>query len=308
MPPDGESMDNQLVESQPSNTARGTAFLRALAHVCEQGDAVRGPDSLARIFLDDSQKKVIANPALYEWARREKSPRGMYELMIARTAFYDEQFKKALEGNITQIVFLGAGYDTRAFRYKDIIKETRIFELDIETTRKRKLDLLKKEKIPVPDRIYFVPINFSRQSIAAVLSQHEKYNINAETLFIWEGVAHYLARETVEKTLADIMEISSSRSCLCFECAVIDINYKQAYGYQELHERMQTVHSGEQTKFALGKGGVESFLSEQGYTLLSSFDAADMEKRYLYRTDGSFVGRATAIFEFICAEVNKQDK
>ena len=63
---------------------------------------------------------------------------------LARTAYFDHVFKSACEENIPQIVFLGAGYDTRACRYKDIIKSTRIFELDILPTQQHKKEILHK--------------------------------------------------------------------------------------------------------------------------------------------------------------------
>jgi len=59
----------------------------------------------------------------------------MYEYLIARTAFFDDIVEQALRENIPQIVFLGAGYDSRPYRFKDLIKETSIFELDIHTTQ-----------------------------------------------------------------------------------------------------------------------------------------------------------------------------
>jgi O-methyltransferase involved in polyketide biosynthesis len=40
--------------------------------------------------------------------------------------------------NYPQIVFLGAGYDTRPYRFKDSIKQTEIFELDVPTKQQIK--------------------------------------------------------------------------------------------------------------------------------------------------------------------------
>ena len=54
---------------------------------------------------------------------KRKVPR-TYEYVIARTKFFDDVFKQALVENFPQIVFLGAGYDTRPYRFKDYIKQT----------------------------------------------------------------------------------------------------------------------------------------------------------------------------------------
>ena len=62
--------------------------------------------------------------------------------LIARTAYIDAIFKQSLLENIPQIVFLGAGYDTRTYRFRELIKETNIFELDIKPTQQRKKEKL----------------------------------------------------------------------------------------------------------------------------------------------------------------------
>lgn len=63
---------------------------------------------------------------------------GGYEYITARTKHFDHLFKVALEENIPQIIFLGAGYDTRAIRFKKFIQHTKIFELDAPTTQQHK--------------------------------------------------------------------------------------------------------------------------------------------------------------------------
>ena len=54
--------------------------------------------------------------------------------MTARAAFFDKKFKQALEADIPQIILLGAGYDSRAYRFADLIHGTRVFELDTAPT------------------------------------------------------------------------------------------------------------------------------------------------------------------------------
>ena len=43
---------------------------------------------------------------------------------MARTAFFDSIFRDALNQNIPQIVIIGAGYDTRAYRFAKSNKAT----------------------------------------------------------------------------------------------------------------------------------------------------------------------------------------
>ena len=94
---------------------------------------------------------------------------GTHEYIVARTKYFDDLFKQALADNIPQVVFLWAGYNTRSIRFKDSVGETKIFELDVPTTQKKKKDLLLKAGISGPEQLSFVPINFNKESMQTVL-------------------------------------------------------------------------------------------------------------------------------------------
>ncbi|MFZ0449261.1 MAG: class I SAM-dependent methyltransferase [Desulfatiglandaceae bacterium] len=105
------SADNSL-DKLTSGTAMATAFMRALA-ACDPRKEIRGSDNLAEIFLIDEQKKPLNDSAARAWVMQHRVTPGAYEFMIARTAFFDQIVKQALKENAGQIVFLGAGYDSR---------------------------------------------------------------------------------------------------------------------------------------------------------------------------------------------------
>ena len=146
----------------------GVAFLRALAAM-DPREEIRGRDYLAEKFLDEGRARALHDPvARKELAKKRMAP-GLYEYMLARTAFFDDLVERAFKARIPQVVFLGAGYDTRPYRFRDLIKETRIFELDIQTTQQRKKDLLQKARIPVPENLAFIPVNFKADSLSDIL-------------------------------------------------------------------------------------------------------------------------------------------
>jgi len=109
--------DNAL-DKQASGTAMATAFMRALA-ACDPREEIRGNDTLAEIFLTEEQKKPLRDSAARAWVLHNRVAPGAYEFMIARTAFFDQIVEQALEENIGQVVLLGAGYDSRPYRFAD---------------------------------------------------------------------------------------------------------------------------------------------------------------------------------------------
>src|SRR5262245_10285495 len=107
---------------QPSRTSIVVAALRAFG-AREPDPAVRNPDSLAeRIItptdLDLVREHPIAQAARadYQQGRRSREVAGMSNLMLIRTRFIDDRMRQALADGATQVVVLGAGFDTRAYR------------------------------------------------------------------------------------------------------------------------------------------------------------------------------------------------
>jgi len=70
--------------------------------------------------------------------------------MIARTAWFDGLFLDALNNKIPQIVLLGAGYDSRGFRYAKYNSSTKVIELDTATTQNRKKKFSRSLKYSIP--------------------------------------------------------------------------------------------------------------------------------------------------------------
>jgi methyltransferase (TIGR00027 family) len=276
------------VEYRPSETAMGAAAMRFLAAMDER-EEIQGPDYLAEIFLPEDRKGPLKDPAIREWVIKNRIPSGMYEFMIARTTFFDHVVEQALLDNIPQIVFLGAGYDSRSYRFKEIIKDTRIFELDIQPTQQRKMELLHQARISIPDQLVFVSINFKTDNIGDILHQ-AGFNRNKKSLFVWEGVTYYLSGAVVDDTLSVIMSNSPAGSMLCFDYASLSPEISNDEGVRKIREHMMSNHPGEPTQFGIRNGEIESFLSPRGYDIIEHLNSKDMERKYLNLPDGSPAG------------------
>ena len=158
----------KTVEQKPSDTARGVVSLRFLATL-EEREEIRGRDYLAEVFVPEEWKATMRDTAKRQWFVTKFLTPGMYLGHIARTAWFDGLVEEALRGHIPQIVFLGAGYDSRPYRFAALIKDTRIFELDAPPTQEHKRSLLKQEGIPIPEGLAFVPTDFTHNSLKDAL-------------------------------------------------------------------------------------------------------------------------------------------
>ena len=179
-------MKKRSVENKPSESALIVTFCRALS-ASDEREEIKGPDFLAEYFLSEEGKKSLKNSASRKWTIQNMITSPKYGFIISRTAFFDMIFKKNLDENIPQIVFLGAGYDTRPYRFHDALGKTKVFEVDIQSTQKRKIDILQNNKIEIPEQLTFVSINFETDNLGKVLLK-SGYDESAKTLFIREGV------------------------------------------------------------------------------------------------------------------------
>jgi methyltransferase (TIGR00027 family) len=298
----GDKMtEDNSIDKQASGTAMATAFMRALA-ACDPRKEIRGNDRLAEIFLDEEQKKALKDPAVRAWLMQNKLTPGAYEFMLARTEFFDQVVEHALKENVAQIVLLGAGYDSRPYRFDEFIQDTRIFELDTKPTQQRKKDCLQQAQIPVSEHISFVPMNFETNNLLDKLIK-AGFSREKKTLFVWEGVTYYLSAEVVDHMLTFVRTNSPPGSSICFDYAALSDKALNEDGAKELRKLMQSQHSNEPTKFGIHAGEIGSFLAERGFEIIEHLTAAEMNEKYLARGDHSDVGKVPSLFCLVHAKV-----
>ena len=68
----------------------------------------------------------------------EEGQRRIFLHSLARTRVTDDTLKKAIKEGATQVVILGAGYDSRAYRFKQLLNSTKVFEVDFPPTQEYK--------------------------------------------------------------------------------------------------------------------------------------------------------------------------
>jgi len=291
------------VEQTPSDTAMFAALRRAIANK-DYKNAKLGPDHLAEYFLPTYFRFFLKIKPIRANARRRLDTYfpGLTEYMIARTAYFDRLFVEALDSETPQIVLLGAGYDTRAYRFARSNRRTRIYELDVPTTQARKIECLRKARLDIPDQVRFVPINFNQESLAETLAK-AGCRSDLKTLFIWEGVTYYLEQEAVEATLEFISQVAQPGSAIAFDYTVSlsEGNKGRYYGAEEFAQTMKAYHANEALLFSIHEGEIEKYLLQRGLRMLNHLDNEEIESTFLQAADGSSIGKNTGHFRFVLA-------
>jgi methyltransferase (TIGR00027 family) len=293
--------DTTPLERQASGTALATAFMRAMA-AHDPRKEVRGEDYLAECFLEEEQKKPLQDVSVRNWVMANKMAAGAYEFMLARTAFFDQIVERALKANIGQAVWLGAGYDSRPYRFRDSLQDTRIFELDAAPTQERKRACLRQAGISMPEPVCFVPMNLETQDLRESLIA-AGYSRAKKTLFIWEGVTYYLGAGAVDATLAFVRSNAPAGSSICFDYAALSDEALKADNVTGLRQHLRSHYADEPGRFGIRVGEINAFLAERGFEVAVHLTAAEMTQRYLPTGSDAKVGQVPALFSLVHAAV-----
>lgn len=127
--------------------------------------------------------------------------------IAARTRFAEESLEVAVGRGVRQLVVLGAGLDTYAYRGSHR-ERLRIFEVDHPATQAWKQQCLREAGISAPAGLAFVGVDFERDTLPQQLSA-AGFVADEPAFFMWLGVVPYLAREAIWSTLAFIAALPS---------------------------------------------------------------------------------------------------
>src|SRR5689334_1525233 len=118
--------------------------------------------------------------------------------IAARTRFAEDALDAAVAAGTRQLVVLGAGLDTYA--YRTVHTGLSVFEVDHPSTQIWKRARLAAAGLAVPDRLTFAPVDFETATLADGLAA-AGFDPGVPTFFTWLGVVPYLTREAVFSTL-----------------------------------------------------------------------------------------------------------
>ncbi len=265
---------------QPSQTANQNALFRALE--ARRPVPVRiADDPLAVRFLSP-EFRLLAGAARLPPARR------LLETVIdhrwpcarpgvvARTRLIDQVVLREV-GEARQVLILGAGFDTRAFRLPGMDR-VRVFELDHPATQAAKRRAL-HHRVESAAHVTFVPVVFGVDDPGRALTA-SGFKIGAPALALWEGVTNYLDREAVDATFGMLASVLGPGSLVLFtyvDARILDGSADFA-GAQTTISAVRRV--GEPFTFGFVPSDLPAYLAARGFELLSDERVSDVARRF----------------------------
>lgn len=276
------------IESKTSRTAEMTCLSRAASY-SESNDYYKSDDYIS-IKLIPSFFKILLKLPVVRYCYSQLIPKGIYEYLIARTKYIDNEFMKALQEKYEQILIFGAGFDSRAIRFQDISKKSRIFEIDVPITQSAKIQRYKEMEINTPGNLTFIPVDFDKESVIDRLME-SGFEKNKKSLFFLEGLTMYLQPESVDKTFKMIREYAGTGSEIVFDYIYASVLRKENlyYGEKKIYKFVSGVN--EKLYFGIEKENTGEFLAKYGFEIVNHMDSNDLENRFFKDKPGNIAGR-----------------
>ncbi len=203
---------------------------------------------------------------------------GVNGWLIARERYIDDVLLDFLNDGVQQLVILGAGFDSRAYRF-DLAGRVKTFEVDHPVTQANKIARLKKIFGSLPGHVRFVPIDFTTQTLADQILSSD-YDPGQKTLFIWQGVTMYLTSDAVDATLSFVVNHSASGSSIVFDYlyqAALDGTQKQI---EVRNMRRYHFMTGEGLTFGIPEGTIQTMMQSRGFHDIVDVNSAYLREKY----------------------------
>jgi methyltransferase (TIGR00027 family) len=261
---------------QPSRTALAAATHRAAHQILEQGRIFRDPLAL-RILGQDPE--IVAREA-----QEHRERRRMRLFIAVRTRFAEDSLAKAVENGVRQLVVLGAGLDTYAYR-NPFGDRLRVFEVDHPATQAWKRQQLAFAAISVPNTLTFAPIDFEREILAQQLAA-VGFDLTQQTFFMWLGVVPYLTEDAVWSTLRFIAR-SPNGAHVVFDYSdpPDSLSPELRTSHDERAQRVESI--GEAWLCYFKPETLRAGLSELGFRDIQDLGPPQISARYFPNRDGS---------------------
>jgi methyltransferase (TIGR00027 family) len=198
----------KVEDGRPSATALTAAVMRAYHYLFEQEPRILS-DSLAmqlagmasRTDVGDYIEGMVAR--LAQLGGRDAAGAVVHDGMMcvcARSRMVEDRLGASLARGMRQLIILGAGLDSTAYRCRDIVAGLRIFEVDHPASQTWKRERLAAIGVSIPENLTFVPFDFERQTLAGALTA-SGVRADGMSFFTWMGVQPYLTDAAVMSTL-----------------------------------------------------------------------------------------------------------
>ncbi|MES0490845.1 MAG: class I SAM-dependent methyltransferase [Leptospirales bacterium] len=206
--------------------------------------------------------------------------------------------RSALKSGAKQIINLGAGFDSLAYRLGIEYPEVNLIEIDHPATHKVKKDALQAME-QIPKNLHMLDIDFNKDSLENGLQEFAHFDSKLQTIYIIEGVLMYLDEEKITTLFNAMKAVSKNGFRLIFTFITPDGEGKYTHGpLLGLYLKIKN----EPLNWKINYENLKKFMSRNNIPLLSVVKSEEILKELMPEVSGMVVHDGEMI---ACAEYKK---
>lgn len=288
-----------------SSTAEAVCLLRAKSFN-EKRDFYKSDDYIAVLTGQSLKSSLSLMHHAFTLAFNDllpMMPSGIYEYIVARTRYLDNLFATMMS-DFSRVFILGAGFDSRAWRFQQQLKNCLVYECDHPDMQKKKQQLLQKIDIGIPANISFVPIDFSDDSFADFIESLAIAK-NEKCFFMLEGLLMYLTPPQADQLMQTINQLGGDQYFIFFDYAYTEVIQGKAVDNSaaKCYEYLKMI--GEAWQFGIERGRIGDYLAPYQLEICEELTAHDMERMFFTGQDNRCHGKVMDATAWIVAEKSK---
>lgn len=201
-----------------------------------------------------------------------------------RKAYIESKVRYALECGATQVINLGAGFDTLLYRLAEENPSLNCIEIDHPATHKVKKAALSEPKMYLSN-LHFLPVDFTHQTLEQELSKAPFFSCEQQTVCIVEGVLMYLSKEQIFQLFSSLVEILTyAPRHLVFTAVEPPENHPDSYGpLLKLYLKFK----GEPLNWLCEEKMLEAFVGQSDFTLRETANGDRFRSLFIAEHSGS---------------------
>lgn len=241
-------------------------------------------------IVEATEKLLLASeatrPGFVKWANSQRAVSiyekfdwmmpGQFEAFAYRKAFCEKQVIDAINEGATQVLVLGAGYDTMGWRLAPKYPEVKFFEIDHPATATLKAKGIKM--MGERKNLHLIAEDLGKSKLEDVLNASEFWNTNAKSLIIAEGLLEYLTPEAVRDLFNQCNLVTDSGSRIAFTFIPTGSDGKPDAGPKTKLVLWILKMGGEPWLWSISPEDIGSFLEDLGWEYKS--DLLESKERH----------------------------
>jgi methyltransferase (TIGR00027 family) len=225
----------------------------------------------ARTVRWASSQRMVSVYEAFDWMLP-----GQFEAFAHRKAFCERQVRDGISTGATQILVLGAGYDTMGWRLASEFSGVNFFEIDHPATARLKARGI--DAMGQPKNLSLIAEDLGKRELVDVLKANNSWDQGVRTVIVAEGLVMYLPPQ-------------AARDLFCQCAVVVGVGSRIAFSYIPAGEDgrpdvgrwtglmlwLQKV-AGEPWLWSIRPEQLGQFMEELGWTVTSS--QGDLKYKY----------------------------